>query len=49
MDVGQLSTLHMFSFTNPHLNLNETGDFCVYFTMETAGVETFVTDLTLFI
>ena len=49
MDVGQLSTLHTFSFTNPRLNPNETGDFCVYFTMETAGAETFITDLALFI
>lgn len=49
MDVGQLSTLHTISFTHPRLNPNETGDFCVYFALETTRAETFITDLALFI
>ena len=49
MDISQLSTLHTISFENPRLDSDGTGDFCVYFTLEAAGAESFVTDLALFI
>jgi len=49
MKVEQLSVLHTISFTNPRLNVNRDGDFCVYFALESNGPETFATDLALFI
>lgn len=49
MEVKQLSTLSTISFTNPRLDPDGDGDFCVYFALETPGAETFVTDLALFI
>jgi len=49
MEVEQLSTIYTISFTNPRLNPNKDGDFCVYFTLETDGAETLVSDLALFI
>lgn len=49
MDLEQLSTLHTISFTNPRLDPDEDGDFCVYFALESHGSESFVTDLALFI
>jgi len=49
MNVGHLSTLRTISFTNPRLDPDSDGDFCVYFTLETPGAETFVTDLALFV
>ena len=49
MDAERLSTLYTISFTNPRLDPSKDGDFCVYFTLETAGAETFVSDLALFI
>jgi len=49
MNVGQLSTLHTISFTNPRLDPDRDGDFCVYFSLESDGPQTFATDLALFI
>ena len=49
MNVENLSTLYTISFTRPRLNPNRDGDFCVYFTLESDGSNTFVTDLALFI
>ena len=49
MNVEELSTLYTISFTCPRLNPNQDGDFCVYFTLESDGSNTFVTDLALFI
>ena len=49
MKVEQLSCLHTISFTNPRLNPNRDGDFCVYFILESDGPKTFATDLALFI
>ena len=49
MKINKLSTLHTISFTNPCLDPSWDGDCCIYFTLETSGAETFVTDLTLFI
>jgi hypothetical protein len=49
MEAEHLSTLHTISFTTPRLDPDKDGDFCVYFTLETSGAETFVTDLALFI
>ena len=49
MEVERLSTLYTISFTNPRLNPEQDGDFCVYFALETAGAETLVLDLALFI
>lgn len=49
MNTDQLSTLHTISFTNPCLDPDKDGDFCVYFVLETDRVEKLVTDLALFI
>lgn len=49
MEVEEISALHTISFTNPRLYRNGDGDFCIYFALETAGAETLVTDLALFI
>lgn len=49
MNVEHLSTLHTISFTHPRLDPTQEGDFCVYFSLESSGSETFVTDLALFI
>jgi len=49
MDVERLSSLYTISFSNPRLDPAKDGDFCVYFALETAGAETLVSDLALFI
>jgi hypothetical protein len=49
LDAARLSALHTISFTQPHLNQYEHRDFCIYFTLETFGAETLVSDLALFI
>jgi len=49
MKVEQLSALHTISFTNPRLDPDQNGDFCVYFTLDSDGPQTFATDLALFI
>ena len=49
MKVKQLSTLYTISFTNPRLDSDRDGDFCVYFTLESDGPQTFATELALFI
>ena len=49
MKVEKLSVLHTISFTNPRLDPDRNGDFCVYFSLESDGPGTFATDLALFI
>ena len=49
MKAEKLSTLHTFSFSHPRVDPSWDGDFCIYFTLESDGQNTFVTDLALFI
>ncbi|KAF9791127.1 hypothetical protein BJ322DRAFT_1104791 [Thelephora terrestris] len=49
MDAEQVSALHTISFCHPRFDPNSDSDFCVYFALETQGVEALVTDLALFI
>lgn len=42
MDPRQLSTLYMINFLELHLNSFSSGDFCVYFTLETCEELTFI-------